>query len=106
MLHEMIMYLGLGEPDPGVAALVIATSFRDDLPWFYEMGVEVYRQSLSAKPTALARAYRKFMEAAEFAARGPFSGELSSERMRLLLQDVPMLLRDFDRPAGRAPKAS
>ncbi len=76
MIHETIHMLGRGDPNPGVAALVIASFFRDDLPWLYEMGAELYRQSLSAEPPVVVRAYRNFIEAAEFAAMGPPAREL------------------------------
>jgi hypothetical protein len=74
---------------------IVASFFRDELPWLYEMGVEVYRQSLTAKPTAVRRAYGNFIEAAHMASMGPFSHELRSERMRMLLDEMPMLLKGF-----------
>jgi hypothetical protein len=99
----MIHMLSRGEPKPGMAALIVASFFRDELPWLYEMGVEVYRQSLTAKPTAVRRAYGNFIEAAHMASMGPFSRELRSERMRILLDETPMLLRDFGVEIDKGP---
>jgi hypothetical protein len=97
MIHETIHMLGRGDPNPGVAALVIASFFRDDLPWLYEMGVELYRQSLSAEPPVVMRVYRNFVEAAEIAAAGPIARELRpNHATRMLLEELPMLLRQFE----------
>lgn len=97
MIHEMVHMVGRGDPNPGIAALIMASFFRDDMPWFYEMGVEFYRQSLSAEPAVVGRAYQNFVEAAEFAAMGPLSHELRPRReMRMLLEEIPMLLRQLE----------
>lgn len=97
VIHEMVHMVGRGEPNPGIAALIVASFFRDDLPWLYEMGVELYRQSLAADAAVVRRAYRNFVEAAEFAAMGPFSRELRPGReTRMLLEELPMLLRQFE----------
>ena len=53
MIDELVHMIGRGDSGPGVAALIVASFFRDDLPWLYEMGVEVYRQSLSADPAVV-----------------------------------------------------
>lgn len=103
MIHEMIHMLSRGEPSSGTAALIVASFFRDELPWLYEMGVEVYRQSLTAKPTAVRRAYGNFIEAAHMASRGPFARELRSEHMRMLLDAMPMLLRISRRNIDQRP---
>jgi hypothetical protein len=97
MVVEMVHMVGRGEPNPGIAALIVASFFRDDLPWLYEMGVELYRQSLAGDPAVIRRAYRNFVEASEFAAMGPFSRELRAGReTRMLLDELPMMLRQFE----------
>ena len=61
------------------------------------MGVEVYRQSLSADPAVVMRAYGNFMQAAEVTAMSPFAREMRPSRdLRMILEEVPMLLRHFD----------
>jgi hypothetical protein len=97
MIHEMIHMIGRGDPQPGVAALIIASFFRDDFPWLYEMGAELYRQSLSAEPPVVMRAYRTFVDAAEFTAMGPLAREMRPNRdTRILLEELPALLRQFE----------
>lgn len=96
MIAEMIHETTREGQSAGTAVLFVASFFRDDLPWLYEMGVEVYRQSLCGESDAVARAYRNFAEAARVAAMGPFARELRSERMLMLLHELPMLLRQFE----------
>src|SRR3984957_9087567 len=89
---------------PGMIHEMIHLLSRDELPWLYEMGVEVYRQSLTAKPTvALRRAYSNFLEAAHMASRAPFSRELRSARTRMFLDDLLILLRDFEPAIEKRP---
>lgn len=105
MIHEMAHMIGRGDQDPGLATLIVASFFRDDLPWLYEMGIEVYRQSVGGDRQAIARSYRNFMAAAEFASDGPFSREVSrSKRTRMLLDELPMMLRRFDFTEREPPK--
>jgi hypothetical protein len=102
MLEEMVHMTGRAEPNPGLAALIIVSGFRDDVPWLYEMGVELYRLSLTGDTPVFQRALRAFVQAAEVAAMGPFSRELRSGReLRMLIEELPMLLHrfDFDRAA-------
>ena len=43
MQEEFVLMTSRGEPSAGTAALIVASLFRDELPWLYAMGVEVYR---------------------------------------------------------------
>jgi hypothetical protein len=49
MIHEMAVVAGRGKPNVGTIALVASSYLRDDLPWLYERGVELYRQSLNGR---------------------------------------------------------
>ncbi len=102
MIQDMALMAGRGKPNVGIVALVASSYFRDDLPWLYEMGVELYRQSLTARPAAVARAYRNFMQAAEMAAMGPWSREIRSKQAMRMLDELPMLLREFEGLLERA----
>jgi hypothetical protein len=102
MIQDLAITVGRGKPNVGIVALVASSYFRDDLPWLYEMGVELYRQSLTARPAAVARAYRNFMQAAEMAAMGPWSREIRSKQAMRMLDELPMLLREFDGLLERA----
>lgn len=61
---------------PGFGVLIIASYFRDSLPWLYEMGLEVYRKSRRGRSSELQKAVVEFKQAIEFAVHGPMAREL------------------------------
>jgi len=88
----------MGAADRGgrcTAVLVCASLIRDETPWLYEMGCEVYRASLSGNASVERRAYRRFMVAAEFAAMAPVGLAVSKEAQALLLE-LPLLLHRLE----------
>jgi hypothetical protein len=101
MLEEFVMMSSRGEPDVGVAALIMTSFFRDDLPWLYTMAVELYRASLSDDREAVGRAYHTFMRAIESFDRGPFMHEMfggSRREIHMLMHELPRLLDRFAPP--------
>ena len=73
-MHPMMLrefsHMGEKANDP-IAILFVASMFRDDMPWVYEMGAETYRSIKSGAPDA-ANALRNFRRIAEFTMHGPF----------------------------------
>ncbi len=51
MLDELLH--GFGEPGDPLAILIAASLLRDDLPWLYELAMEVYRAAKSAEPVTI-----------------------------------------------------
>lgn len=92
--------------------LVIASLFRDSMPWVHELGMEVYRAVRKGDEAETQEAVREFLQAIEFARHGPLSRELfsGSKEMYMLMQDIdPLLDRVFSmieaerRPGKRKP---
>jgi hypothetical protein len=95
MLEEFVMMSTRGEPDVGMAALIMTSFLRDDVPWLYTMAVELYRASLAEDGAVTRRAYRAFMGAAESLERGPFMHELmgpSGREVSILMHELPRFL--------------
>jgi hypothetical protein len=61
IVDELIHRLSRKSGDP-IAVLVIASLFREEVPWLYEMGVDAYRLRNSSPPTGL-DAFRRFYDA-------------------------------------------
>jgi hypothetical protein len=57
-----------------------ASHFRDDVPWLYEMSVEVYRVSLSGDLIRLRQVVNTFLALADFALNGPWTREIRGGR--------------------------
>ncbi|MFT3884194.1 MAG: hypothetical protein QM724_01815 [Flavobacteriales bacterium] len=51
MLNEL-MHIGYQAEDPNMSFLILLSLFRDDMPWFYEIGMETYRSLKIAKTRA------------------------------------------------------
>ena len=64
MANEVILFM-----------LVIASLFRDDVPWMYELGIEAYHAAKDGTPQEAAAARRRLQQAAEFMRHGPFNVE-------------------------------
>ncbi|HET6510392.1 MAG TPA: hypothetical protein VFG42_26595 [Baekduia sp.] len=94
MIEEFVMFSTRGEPDVGVAALVMTSMVKDELPWLYTMAVELYRASLGDDRAATRQAYRSFVRTVESLERGPFLHELMGSRkeLRLLVHELPRML--------------
>ncbi|MBK9166395.1 MAG: toll/interleukin-1 receptor domain-containing protein [Bryobacterales bacterium] len=77
--HHMV-----GErPDDPIMILVMASMFRDELPWLYELGADAYRAVRSRHPDA-ASALHRFRRAAKNLMRGaPFMEEFGMDPMMM-----------------------
>ena len=52
MMFEEIMHFGSNMEDPNIGFLMFIGLYRDDFPWFYEIGMETYRGLKIAKNAA------------------------------------------------------
>ena len=90
--HRMVGEL----PDDPIMILILASMFRDDLPWLYELGADAYRAIRSRHPDA-ASALHRFRSAAKNLMRGPFMEEFGMDPMMLEIT-VRELERFFEWP--------
>jgi hypothetical protein len=106
MVEELVMMTSRGRPSVGFAAIVIASFFRDDVPWLYELAAEAYRLSVLGDTEAERRAAMNFARTAEMLGHGPFVRELRMGKdVQLILRDTPMILDRYfvDRGESAAP---
>ncbi len=105
MIEEMIHMAGGKRPDPALGMLVIASFFRDDAPWLYELALEAYRAVKSGSLRKARDAIRTFQRVAEFTAQGPFMEELgmASEEMPIMLMDMSHMIEHFMRQSVPPP---
>ncbi len=52
MMFEEIMHITIGNQEASLAFLMMVSMYRDDFPWFYEIGAETYRGLRTAKSIA------------------------------------------------------
>lgn len=103
MLNEMIHYFERELGDP-TGILVISSVFRDEMPWFYEIGMETYHAMRSGSPEKAEAALREFQKITEVMMHGPFleTSEISPKTL-MIMRDV--LERTVDRAQMRLRKA-
>ncbi len=96
MMFEEMMHMSSKSDDP-VGILMIASLLRDDIPWLYEIAMEVYRTAKSGDPKAAEEAMMRFRDAAKFTMRGPFMEEfgVSSKEMHMMMMELPHLLDNY-----------
>jgi hypothetical protein len=92
---------------PGLGWLIFISMFRDDLPWFYELGMEVYRALEGQNPDLIVAASHKMRRSVEFCMNGPmgemFMGQEDMRSLRVLRHFPDMIDHYLHRFEGLRP---
>jgi hypothetical protein len=99
MMFEDMMHM-TGEPGDPVSILMAASMVRDDLPWLYELAMEVYRAVKSGDPALIEIESIRLRRFSETMMRGPFMEEFGfgDKETHMLVREFPrMLQRVLDR---------
>jgi hypothetical protein len=91
MLHELGRMFGGKRGDP-IVLLLLASMFRDDMPWMYELGIEAYRMAKDGTPEEATAARKRFQKAGELMRKGPFG----SEEMGFDPHMMHVMMREMD----------
>jgi hypothetical protein len=100
MLHEITRMVG-GRPGDPIGLLIVASMLRDEMPWLYELGMEVYRAAKSGLPEEADKARRQFLRAVEILSHGPFP----FEEMGMDPKMLHMLMREIEHSMMSEPSA-
>lgn len=109
MMFEEIMHMS-GEPGDPVAILMAASVVRDDMPWLYELAMEVYRAINSGDPDSIERETRRLRRFSDVMRRGPFMEEFGfgDKQSHMFAMEFPRMLEhmlrrtlDTGKPASR-----
>jgi len=74
MMFEELMHMS-GQPGDPVAILMAASLVRDEMPWLYELAMEVYRAAKAGDPEAIEQEMRRLRRFSEIMTHGPFMEE-------------------------------
>lgn len=117
MVIEELMRI-FAEPGDPVAILMAASMVRDDMPWIYELAMEVYRAVKSEDSQAIEREIKRLHRFSDVMMRGPFMEEFGfgSKESHMFAMEFPRLLehvlmrslkmRRADAPPGVKPPKS
>jgi hypothetical protein len=99
MLEEMMFHPRLREKKDGTAAawLVFISVLKDDCPWIYEPGLELYRALRAGRQTDIQRARHHLLAVAELTSRHPIFREFLDEG-----NESSFLLRHLDEVIERS----
>lgn len=80
-----------------IGILVIASLFRNDFPWLYELGMEAYQNIKNDLYEESKESLIIFRDAAEFTFLGPFIEEMgiSSKETHMMYREVPMIIDQY-----------
>jgi hypothetical protein len=109
MFEEMFhhpMFRESGEAS-GIPILMVFSALRDDFPWLYELGVQLYRAIEADDERAIGRARKTLMKTIEMTRHNPFFHEMlgdgpEEEEAMMLLHHFA---RDIDRFISRPKRA-
>src|SRR5207248_1874414 len=70
---EKFLHNRMGDDGDPIVLLMIASFFRDEIPWLYELGLDAYRTALKGDRSETNKAIERFRRAARDASHGPFT---------------------------------
>ena len=83
-----------GEPGDPVGILMAASLVRDELPWLYELAMEVYRAVKEGNAEAIEREIKRLRRFSEMTMRGPFMEEFGfgGKESHMFAMEFPRML--------------
>jgi hypothetical protein len=93
MMFEQIMHMS-EEPGDPVAILVAASIVRDDMPWLYELAMEVYRAVKEGNLETIEREMKRIRRFSEVMTHGPMMEEFGfgGKESRMIAMEFPRML--------------
>lgn len=97
MLDELLFGLGPDIPEGAAAGWLIFISLvRDEAPWLYEIGLEVYQALKCDDNAKLAAARKRFVAVLDLARRHPMMRDLAEdEEMFMFIRHMPSTVEHF-----------
>ncbi len=94
MMIEELLHMTGGEPGDPVAILMAASMVREDLPWLYELAMDVYRTVKSGDADAIEHEVARLSRFSEMMMHGPFMEEfgLGGKESHMMLMEFPRML--------------
>lgn len=99
MMFEDLMHMS-GEPGDPVAILMAASVLRDEMPWLYELAMEVYRAVKSENTEAIDRELTRLRRFSELMMHGPLMEEFGffrDKESHMLAMELPRMLEHMAR---------
>jgi hypothetical protein len=97
MMFEEMAHMASEEGDDPLALLMVAGLMRDDLPWLYELVVEVYHEIKAGDPKAAHKAVGRLRRVMKMLRRGPIMDMMmdDSKESHIIMMEFPHMLDRF-----------
>ncbi|MBN1293467.1 MAG: toll/interleukin-1 receptor domain-containing protein [Candidatus Latescibacteria bacterium] len=97
MMLDELTHIISDDPNDPIGLLIIASLIRDDLPWFYEIIMEVYREAKSGNITDARKSFDRMRRATKAMMRGPWIEELGihPKEFEMWMMELPMYLDHY-----------
>jgi hypothetical protein len=94
MVFEEMAHMASEEGDDPISLLMFASLMRDDLPWLYELIVDVYREIKDGDAKAAQKAIGRLRRVSKMLRRGPMMDLMmdDSKDAHMLAMEFPMML--------------
>jgi hypothetical protein len=111
MFEELLFHPALFETQQGPASawLLFISILRDDFPWIYELGLELYHALRKEDHLDIARAHKNLVLMLEITSRGPFMHEImrpEDEELFFMIRHLPEMLERFMERSVRRSKSA
>ena len=102
-LKEMSRRLAKDPSDP-LQILLLASFLRDDVPWFYELALELYRAIRSSNRAEIADSRKRILEALMMLSSTPIAEEMKRDwkMLAILFENASPRLTALNLGSGRA----
>jgi hypothetical protein len=80
---------------PSVGVLLFSSRFRDEMPWLYELGIDIHRLFREGKRPELEKAVSDYKKAVEFVLHSPLRETFASRDAGFLFEKIEPLLYEI-----------
>ena len=99
------------EFSPALSVLIATSLFRNNLPWLYELGIEIYRAVRNGESTLVQEAIKEFQQALSFLLDSPLAlgiemNRNSEEMLMFILEKTSSILDNLMLPVKRGRSRS
>lgn len=106
MFEELLFHPAFreGRGEPAAAWLLFISVMRDDFPWLYELGIELYHALRSGNAKDLSEARQNLLTILEVTTHGPLFHEMyrpDDEELFFMVKHLPQMVERF---LGRTPE--
>lgn len=93
MMHDMILRFS-DRSDRSLSILMLASYFREQAPWLYELAVEVYRTSQYGQTKQSQMARKRLSRALKMLRHGPMGEMFNSPELSMLVHEFERFLHE------------